>query len=68
VGAEVMFIPLYSPRRHADIESINSDGDLAFWKHESVQNRLSRIFENELIDGSVDRSGYGIPVTMTMGR
>ena len=67
-GAEVKLIPCYSPRRNADVGSLDSDGDLAFWTRERVQNRLSRIFENDLIGGSIDRPGYGIPVTMTMGR
>lgn len=38
VGVEVLFIPFYSPKRNADIESFNSDWDLAFWQRERFQD------------------------------
>jgi len=50
VGVEVMFIPFYSPQKNADIESFNSDWDLAFWQRERFQDlahvrKECRIFE-----------------------
>jgi putative transposase len=38
VGVEVMFIPFYSPQKNADIESFNSDWDLAFWQRERFRD------------------------------
>jgi len=38
VGVEVMFIPFYSPKKNADIESFNSDWDLAFWQRERFRD------------------------------
>jgi len=33
-----MFIPFYSPQKNADIESFNSDWDLAFWQRERFRD------------------------------
>ena len=38
VGVEVVFIPFYSPKKNADIESFNSDWELAFWQRERFRN------------------------------
>jgi transposase InsO family protein len=38
VGVEVVFIPFYSPKKNADIESFNSDWDLAFWQRERFRD------------------------------
>jgi transposase InsO family protein len=38
VGVEVIFIPFYSPQKNADIESFNSDWDLAFWQRERFRD------------------------------
>lgn len=38
VGVEVVFIPFYSPRKNADIESFNSDWDQAFWQRERFRD------------------------------
>ena len=40
VGVEVMFIPFYSPQKNADIESFNSDWDLAFWQRERFRDLI----------------------------
>jgi transposase InsO family protein len=38
VGVEIVFIPFYSPQKNADIESFNSDWDLAFWQRERFRD------------------------------
>lgn len=38
VGVEVVFIPFYSPKKNADIESFNSDWDSAFWQRERFRD------------------------------
>ena len=38
VGVEVVFIPFYSPKKNADIESFHSDWDQAFWQRERFRD------------------------------
>lgn len=38
LGVEVVFIPVYSPTKNADIESFNSDWDQAFWQSQRFQD------------------------------
>jgi putative transposase len=38
VGVEVVFIPVYSPTKNADIESFNSDWDQAFWQRQPFRD------------------------------
>jgi len=38
VGVEAVFIPFYSPKKNADIESFNSDWELAFWQRERFRD------------------------------
>lgn len=38
VGVEVVFIPFYSPKKNAHIESFNSNWDSAFWQRERFRD------------------------------
>jgi transposase InsO family protein len=38
VGVEVVFIPFYSPKKNADIESFHSDWAQAFWQRERFRD------------------------------
>lgn len=51
VGVEVLFIPFYSPKKNADVESFNGKWDQAFWQRERFTDlehvqRESPIFEH----------------------
>ncbi len=60
VGVEVLFIPFYSPKRNADIESFNSDWDLAFWQRERFRD-LEHVREESPIFERWYRTRYEPP-------
>jgi putative transposase len=60
VGVEPLFIPFYSPKRNADIESFNSDWDLAFWQRERFRD-LEHVREESPIFERWYRTRYEPP-------
>jgi len=60
VGVEVVFIPFYSPKKNADIESFNSDWDQAFWQRERFRD-LAHVQEESPIFERWYRTRYEPP-------
>jgi len=60
VGVEPLFIPFYSPQHNADIESFNSDWDLAFWQRERFRD-LEHVREESPIFERWYRTRYEPP-------
>jgi putative transposase len=60
VGVQVVFIPVYSPRKNAIIESFNSDWDQAFWQRERFRD-LAHVQTESLIFERWYRTRYEPP-------